>query len=142
MPTKSLRILIFDNRHSQRLEVEKLLNEHGYYRIAPVESFKDLLHLLEYALVAFDLLVMHGDSMDGARFGFDLDSFCRNSPGFRHILIYDDRPVDATEIDWKSSRVIRKVSSPPDPIVISSLMELIDPARKSGCSGSFLKDSV
>ncbi|UCR84193.1 ANTAR domain-containing protein [Pseudomonas chlororaphis] len=130
MPTKSLRVLIFDSRHSQRLQVEKLLNEHGYYRIAPVASFTDLLRLVEYTTVAFDLVVMHGDSIDGTRFGFDLDSFCRNSPGLRHILIYDDQPVDATEIDWKSSRVIRKVSSPPDRMVISSLMKLIDPARK------------
>ncbi|WP_025810155.1 hypothetical protein [Pseudomonas chlororaphis] len=130
MPTKSLRVLIFDSRHSQRLQVEKLLNEHGYYRIAPVASFTDLLRLVEYTTVAFDLVVMHGDSIDGTRFGFDLDSFCRNSPGLHHILIYDGRPVDVTEVDWKSSRVIKKVSSPPDRMTISSLMKLIDPARK------------
>ncbi|MCB2254584.1 response regulator [Pseudomonas chlororaphis] len=130
MPTKSLRILIFDSRHSQRLEVEKLLNEHGYYRIAPVEYFSDLLRLLEYTLVAFDLLVIHGDSVDGARPGFDLVGFCRNSPGVRHVLIYDDQSVDVTEIDWKSSQIIRKVSNPPSRIAVSSLMELIDPVRR------------
>ncbi|MGY2326213.1 response regulator [Pseudomonas sp. SDT2931_S440] len=130
MPTKALRIMIFDKRHSQRLEVERLLNEQGYYRIAPVAAFADFLHLVEYSLVAFDLVVMHGGSIDGMRDGFNLDSFCRNSPNLCHTLIYDDQTFDVTEIDWTSSRIIRKVPSPPSRIAISSLMELIDPHRK------------
>ncbi|HCR1551605.1 TPA: histidine kinase [Pseudomonas aeruginosa] len=129
MPTKSLRILVFDKRHSQRLEVERLLNEHGYYRIAPLESFADLLCLVDRAFMTFDLLIMHGDSIDETKFGFDLEMFCRNSPGIRHVLIYDGQPVDVTEIDWKSSQVIKRTSSFPGRVEISSFMELIDPSR-------------
>lgn len=129
MPTKSLRILIFDSRHSQRMEVEKLLNARGYYRIVPVERFTELIRLVKQTLVAFDLVIMHGNSIDEARFGFDLDSFCRTSQGFRHAMIYD-QPVDVTEMDWSYSRVIKKVSSFPDRIAINSLMALIDTACK------------
>ncbi len=129
MPTKSLRILVFDKRHSQRLEVERLLNEHGYYRIAPLESFADLLCLVDRAFMAFDLLIMHGDSIDETALGFDLETFFRNSPGIRHVLIYDGQPVDVTEIDWKSSQVIKRTSSFPGRVEISSFMELIDPSR-------------
>ncbi|WP_223547566.1 hypothetical protein [Pseudomonas sp. A-B-19] len=36
MPNKSLRILIADAQHFNRLRIERLFNQLGYFRVAPV----------------------------------------------------------------------------------------------------------
>jgi PleD family two-component response regulator len=53
MVNKTLRILIADEHPDQRLQLERLLNGLGYYRIAPVESFEDLQRLVQCALQPF-----------------------------------------------------------------------------------------
>ena len=40
MPTKALTILIADEQHLQRLHIEKMLNQLGYYRIVPVQTLR------------------------------------------------------------------------------------------------------
>ena len=57
MTNKTLRILIADEHPSQRLQLERLLNGLGYYRIAPVECFDELQRLVHCALQPFNLLL-------------------------------------------------------------------------------------
>ena len=53
MADKSLRILLADAHPMQLMQLEKMLNGMGYYRIAPVQSFDDLRHLVQNALLPF-----------------------------------------------------------------------------------------
>ena len=55
MPNKSLRILIADAQHFNRLRIERLLNQLGYFRVAPVQSLEELLPLVEYGCEPLDL---------------------------------------------------------------------------------------
>lgn len=73
MPNKCMRILIADEHPSQRLQLEKMLNALGYYRIAPVDNFDDLQRLVQCALQPFNLLIGNIDLASHA--GVDLARF-------------------------------------------------------------------
>lgn len=126
MPTPYLRILIVDDQPAQRLSIEKMLNQQGYHRIAPVETFSELLAMVENAVEPFDLLVMN--SALGAGITFNLDDFFMNCPAIRHTLVYDGLPVgDQVTIPAPGSRVINKLMRTPDERAIRNLMRAIDP---------------
>lgn len=55
MTNKALRILIADEQHFHRLKTERLFNQLGYYRVAPVHSLVQMLTLVEYGCEPFDL---------------------------------------------------------------------------------------
>lgn len=128
MPTPYLRILIVDDQPAQRLSIEKMLNQQGYHRIAPVETFAELLAMVENAVEPFDLLVIN--SALGAGATFSLDDFFINCPAIRHTLVYDGLPVgDQVTIPAPGSRIINKLMRTPDERAIRSLMRVIDPPK-------------
>ncbi|QJI31259.1 response regulator [Pseudomonas sp. ADAK18] len=125
MPTPSLRILIVDDQPAQRLSIEKMLNQQGYHRIAPVATFAELLAMVEGAIEPFDLLVIN--SALGADATFNLDDFFRNCPAIRHTLVYDGLPRGEQEIVLvPGSRVIKRLLQTPDEQTIRNLMLAID----------------
>ncbi|AZC50511.1 hypothetical protein [Pseudomonas chlororaphis] len=137
MPTPSLRILIVDPQHSRRLNIEKMLNQQGYYRIAPMASFEDLLALAVHAIEPFDLLVVNSALVTDT--AFNLDDFCRNCPSIRNVLMYEGEPVASQMMDDAlGSKVIQKLSSTPDIESIKNLMGLVDPPRKDVVRWPFL----
>lgn len=73
MPNKSLRILIADKQHFNRMKIERLFNQLGYFRVAPVHSLEELLNLVEYGCEPFDLLVINASMADGK---LNLLDFC------------------------------------------------------------------
>ncbi|MGE8484672.1 response regulator [Pseudomonas sp. FP1740] len=87
MLNKALRILIADEQHFHRLKTERLFNQLGYYRVAPVQSLADMLNLVEYGCEPFDLVVINASLAAGA---LDLSGFFRDNHQVRHALIYDD----------------------------------------------------
>ena len=86
MANKSLRILIADAHPHQRLQLERMLNGLGYYRIAPVDSFEELQRLVLGALQPFHLLL--GNIELASHAGVDLARFCRVSTQIQLSLIH------------------------------------------------------
>ncbi|NIF18306.1 histidine kinase [Pantoea sp. Cy-639] len=125
MPNKSMRILIADEYPDQRLQLEKLLNGLGYYRIAPVESFGDLQRLVHSALQPFNLLL--GNIELASRVGVDLARFCRVSPQVQHALLYHSRQLKIPSVPQGERQAV-SVSLPraPDAEALESFMAIID----------------
>lgn len=106
MPNKALRILIADEQHFHRMKTERLFNQLGYYRVAPVQSLVEMLTLVEYGCEPFDLVVINASLAGGA---LDLPGFFLDNRQVHHALIYDGHV------------------SQPDSASIQRLMALIDP---------------
>ncbi|QQZ39513.1 hypothetical protein IF690_15745 [Pseudomonas sp. SK3(2021)] len=129
MPTPSLRILIVENEHLQRLSIERMLNQYGYHRVAPVSSFDELLAMTDHAVEPFDLLVINSALAVGA--GINLEDFCHRCPCIRNALIYEGTPVPVPVAEEEPGyRVVKKLSGVPDSETIKSLMSEIDPGQK------------
>ncbi|HBP0288016.1 response regulator [Pseudomonas aeruginosa] len=125
MPTPSLRILIVESEYLQRLSIERMLNQCGYHRVAPVSSFEELLTIIGHAVDPFDLLVINSAlTVDS---GISLEDFCRYCPNIRHALIYEGIPAPAPLSEEISGSVIRKLPRTPDTETIKGLMRQIDP---------------
>lgn len=126
MPTASLRILIVDDQPAQCLRIEKMLNQQGYYRIAPLTSFDQLLSLVNCVTDPFDLLVINRAMAVNAT--FNQRYLFRYCPAIRHVLVYEDLLLGEHESDFKSgSKLIKTLSRPPDGETIKVLMQMIDP---------------
>ncbi|RUQ44818.1 chemotaxis protein CheY [Corynebacterium pseudodiphtheriticum] len=59
MPNKALTILIADEQHLQRLYIEKMLNQLGYHRIVPVQTFEEVQILTAIPAEPFDVLIIN-----------------------------------------------------------------------------------
>ncbi|WP_122300652.1 hypothetical protein [Pseudomonas azotoformans] len=127
MPTRSLRILIADHAHLQRLNLERMLNHCGYHRVAPVASLEELLLIIEHAVDPFDLLVINSAFVGTAT--LDLEALCRECPCVRHALIYEGLPMMSAAEGKPPARVIKKLPGVPDAAAIKGFMDQIDPAR-------------
>jgi CheY-like chemotaxis protein len=86
MTNKALRILIADEQHFHRMKTERLFNQLGYYRVAPVQNLADMLNLVEYGCEPFDLVVVNASLAGGA---LDLSGFFRDNRLVHYSLIYD-----------------------------------------------------
>ncbi|MBS7600258.1 MULTISPECIES: histidine kinase [Pseudomonas] len=131
MPNKSLRILIADEHPMQLLQLERMLNGMGYYRIAPVESFEDLQRLVQSALQPFNLLLGNIDLASHA--GVDLERFCQVNPLIQHALLYESQHLKIPTIPDSQRRAV-SVSLPkvPDNETIQSFMNIIDSPQVLG----------
>lgn len=89
MANRNVRILIADDQYAQRSSLEKILNRLGYYRVAPVQSFSELMTLTHYScesLELFDVLLINMELVRAA--GVDVARFCRRNPQVRNALVY------------------------------------------------------
>jgi CheY-like chemotaxis protein len=127
LSNKSLRILIADEQHFNRLIIERWFNQLGYYRVAPVQSPGELLTLVEYASEPFDLLVINAAFADGK---LDLPDFCVDNRQLDHVLIYDGQQarLPATPVGGQQ-KVQVSHASPPDLASIQRLVALVDSQR-------------
>lgn len=128
MHTPSLRILIVEEEPLQRLAIEKLFNKYGYYRVAPVGSFKELLAIIYHAAVPFDLVVINTALVSES--DSCLEDFCLQCPSIRNALIYEGRSGFKAVIDEKPGGVFKRLPGVPDTRVIENLMSRIDPHQK------------
>ncbi|MDD1960419.1 MAG: histidine kinase [Pseudomonas capeferrum] len=125
MANKTLRILIADEHPCQRLQLEKLLNGLGYYRIAPVDSFEELQRLVQCALQPFHLLL--GNIELASHVGVDLARFCRVSTQIQHALLYHSSQLKVPAVP-QTERQSVSLSLPqvPDNEALESFMAIID----------------
>lgn len=125
MPNKTMRILIADEHPAQRLQLERMLNALGYYRIAPVENFEDLQRFVQSALQPFNLLV--GNIELASHAGVDLARFCRVSSQIQHALLYHSQHLKVPTVPQAERKAV-SVSLPkvPDSEALESFMAIID----------------
>ncbi|GGL24824.1 hypothetical protein GCM10009091_03110 [Pseudomonas brenneri] len=123
-PTRSLRILIVDNRHARGLEIERTLNLLGYYRIAPLRQMGELQSVVKHALNCIDLLLVHHDvSRDP---DLDLQTYCRSSPMIRHFIIYGDSQTSITAMPLWLPRVNVTIANLPDVDLLARVMRVME----------------
>jgi CheY-like chemotaxis protein len=120
LPDKSLRILIADAQHFNRLRIERLFNQLGYFRVAPVHSLDELLPLVEYAGEPLDLVLVNGAM---ASEGLDLFSFLADNPQVHHAFIFNEQQVPVPPV---AAKVQVSQAALPDLASITQLMSAID----------------
>ncbi|MBT2374481.1 chemotaxis protein CheY [Pseudomonas fluorescens] len=123
MPDKALTILIADEQHLPRLHIEKILNQLGYYRIVPVQTFEEVLILTALPAEPFDVLIFNAGLVTGDD---EVAAFQQQHPQIRHVLVYDD-------LEWSTAAVATHsliVRSPgaPDSVNLEHVMGIIDPS--------------
>ncbi|EIM17919.1 hypothetical protein [Pseudomonas chlororaphis] len=130
MPNKTLRILIADEQHFHRMKIERVLNQLGYYRIAPMYRLIEVLNIVEYDSEPMDLLIINASL--GLQARLDIVAFCMDNPQVRHVLVYDSELLGMPSIPPGSRRKLYISSLPlPDYETISRLMRAIDTGRRS-----------
>lgn len=122
MPNKALRILIADEQHFQRMKLERLFNQLGYYCVGPAQSLEELLTLIEYSDTPFDVVVINASLSGGV---LNLGHMCLDNPQVRHALIYDaaqSPPIPA----GGQHKVQVSAAAVPDLACIQGLMASVD----------------
>lgn len=107
----------------QRLNIEKVLNREGYYRILPLESFEEFLSVIRHTTVTFDFLIANKLLIDSI--ATNEYNLLRYSPMIINTLIYDDCALNRPEvIDAPTPRIIRKLSTPLNDQSIRDFLDL------------------
>ncbi|WP_236186227.1 hypothetical protein [Pseudomonas protegens] len=126
MQNKALRILVADEQHFHSMKIERDLNLLGYYRVAPVQSLRDLLQLVEYGDVPIDVLIVNAAL--GIQDHFDLISLCRYATQIRHALVYgQDLPAGFSCSASAGRKVRANPTCLPDAASLRALMAQVDP---------------
>ncbi|KJZ39755.1 MULTISPECIES: hypothetical protein [Pseudomonas] len=120
MPNKSLRILIADAQHFNRLRIERLFNQLGYFRVAPVQSLEELLPLVEYGCEPLDLVLINGAM---ANEGLDLLNFFADNPQVHHAFIFNEQQTPLPSV---VGNVQVSQAALPDLASITQLMSAVD----------------
>lgn len=108
LSNKALRILIADEQHFQRMRIERLFNQLGYYRVVPVHSLAELLTLVDYGSVPFDLVVINASMAQGELNLFD---FFLDHPQVHHALIYGDDAAQSPPVSARGQQKIHVIGS-------------------------------
>jgi len=120
LPNKSLRILIADAQHFNRLRIERLFNQLGYFRVAPVHSLDELLALVEYGCEPLDLVLVNGAMAGGA---LGLFSFLADNPQVHHAFIFNEQQAPLPPV---AGNVQVSQAALPDLASITQLMSAVD----------------
>jgi CheY-like chemotaxis protein len=120
MPNKSLRILIADAQHFNRLRIERLFNQLGYFRVAPVQSLDELLPLVEYGCEPLDLVLINGAM---ASEGLDLLNFFADNPQVHRAFIFNGQQAPLPPV---AGNVQVSQAALPDLACITQLMSVVD----------------
>ncbi|NVZ69147.1 chemotaxis protein CheY [Pseudomonas costantinii] len=145
MANKRLRIMILERNHLQRLSIEKMLNELGYYRIAVMRSSSEVFSVLRHTIEAFDLVIANRTLVADA--SSDFNTLCKEHPMVRHVVVYDC-PAPAFTAEQSSTGVIihTSLSHPPDSHSIRRLMRAVDsqvllPVESASSAATSFNDS-
>ncbi|KTB57525.1 chemotaxis protein CheY [Pseudomonas allii] len=114
MPNKALTILIADELHLQRLYIEKMLNQLGYHRIVPVQTFEEVQLLTAIPAQPFDVLIINA--------GLAIHT-CGPQPQAHHVLVYDHLGLSADA----TPAVLVRLPGVPDNVNLEHFMDIIDP---------------
>ncbi|MBA1197001.1 response regulator [Pseudomonas plecoglossicida] len=131
MSDKMLRILVADDQHFQRLKIQRMLNQLGYFRIAPVQSFDEVEALTRFLNKPFDLLIVNSALVEAT--DIDIDEFCRENPLIHHALIYDSQKVNLPFIDEPMPAAVQiNLSGAPESDCLRGFMDIIDSLCSTG----------
>ena len=121
MPNKALTILIADEQHLQRLYIEKMLNQLGYYRIVPVQTFDEVLILTAIPTEPFDVLIINAGlaASEGGVLAYQ-----EQHPQIRHVLVYDIRDLGTPAA---TATLLVRLPGAPDSVNLEHFMDIIDP---------------
>ncbi|SFV06300.1 chemotaxis protein CheY [Pseudomonas sp. OV546] len=120
MPNKALTILIADEQHLQRLYIEKMLNQLGYHRIVPVQTFEEVQLLTAIPAQPFDVLIINA--------GLAMHT-CQPQPQAHHVLVYDHLDLGTTP--EATPTVLVRLPGVPDSVNLEHFMDIIDPPASS-----------
>lgn len=116
MPNKALTILIADEQHLQRLYIEKMLNQLGYHRIVPVQTFEEVQILTAIPAEPFDVLIINA--------GLTVQT-CGSQPQARYVLVYDHLDLGPSPANMPA--VLVRLPGVPDNVNLEHFMDIIDP---------------
>ncbi|ANF85606.1 chemotaxis protein CheY [Pseudomonas sp. M5A4_2d] len=116
MPNKALTILIADEQHLQRLYIEKMLNQLGYHRIVPVQTYEEVQILTAVPAEPFDVLIINAGLAAHV---------CGPQPQVRHVLLYDH--LDPGQPAGAMPSVLVRLPGVPDNVNLEHFMDIIDP---------------
>ncbi|MFO2465920.1 chemotaxis protein CheY [Pseudomonas sp. 15FMM2] len=119
MPNAALTILVADEQHLQRLYIEKMLNQLGYHRIVPVQSFEEVRILIDIPAEPFDVLIINAGLAAGE------GRVLQRHPRVRHVLVYDDK--DLGPHNRLSQSALVRLPGSPDGVTLEHFMDIIDP---------------
>ncbi|KAF1026349.1 MAG: hypothetical protein GAK37_02691 [Pseudomonas sp.] len=122
MPNKALTVLIADEQHLQRLYIEKMLNQLGYYRIVPVQTLDDVMILTDIPANPFDVLIINAGL---AASGGGVAAFQAQRPQVRHVLVFDEHDLGAPAA--ANPALLVRLPGTPDSINLEHFMDIIDP---------------
>ncbi|AJO79693.1 hypothetical protein [Pseudomonas sp. MRSN 12121] len=129
MPNKALRILIADEQHFHRMKIERVLNQLGYYRIAPMYRLIELLNVVEYGSEPMDLVIINATLGRHAR--LDMLAFCMDNPQIRHGLVYDcERSMAPSVAVGRQRKIYTSSQALPDHDTLGRLMRAVDTGRR------------
>ncbi|MGE8098574.1 chemotaxis protein CheY [Pseudomonas fluorescens] len=130
MSNKALRILIADGQHFQRIKIEKMLNQLGYCRIAPLSSFQEVQSVTRTQGHPFDLLIINTALVLSTE--FNLLKYCHENPRIRHALIYEGWRTECSMVSVSVSQAIQVcLSKTPDFDSLKRCMDVVDPASRN-----------
>ncbi|MGY1951017.1 chemotaxis protein CheY [Pseudomonas pergaminensis] len=118
MPNKALTILIADEQHLQRLYIEKMLNQLGYHRIVPVQTFEEVQLLTAIPAQPFDVLIINAGLATHT---------CGPQPQAHHVLVYDHLDLNPDTPAGKKPAVLVRLPGVPDTVNLEHFMDIIDP---------------
>lgn len=118
MQNKALTILIADEQHLRRLHIEKMLNQLGYHRIVPVQTFEEVQILTAIPAEPFDVLIISA-GLTVQDVGPHLQA--------RHVLIYDS--LDLCAPSGTTPAVLVRLPGVPDNVNLEHFMDIIDPPQ-------------
>jgi CheY-like chemotaxis protein len=118
MPNKALTVLIADEQHLRRLYIEKMLNQLGYYRIVPVQTFEEVQILTSIPAEPFDALIINAGLLDHA-IGLQ--------QSVHHVLVYEH--IDLGEPAGATSAVRVRLPGVPDNVSLEHFMDIVDPSE-------------
>jgi DNA-binding NtrC family response regulator len=135
MADRSLRILIADPRRSVLVQIEKTLNHLGYYCVAPVLSFDEIMTLTHPAFTPFDVLIASAEL--GSMAGVDMVKFCREANQVRHSFVYENQTAHIAHIEQGVCQSL-SVQVPPmfDHRVAKDFMARVDAPPVQQCLNS------
>lgn len=129
MKASPLRVLIVDSSDAQRMIIEKTLSLNGCFRIAPAESFAQLLIYTQYALRPFDIVLVNSEvAIDS---GIDIYSFCTTDVNIHHFIVYNTMKFDVLSFDMSRSKVKATLPGALDANALQALIAMIEVNSKS-----------
>lgn len=128
MANPRLRILLVDEDDSRRMNIEKNLAGLGYSRVAPLASLRELLIVMDNALLPFDLLIIHEAVLGYA--GRVLEQSVRECPVIKHLLVYQGNYLHVlSSVESSPSALSFSLPCPPDQASIKHVMSVVDKAE-------------